>query len=160
MKRLLKKGLLTYEIECGFHLETLNSGLKFRDVEEAHAFLTPFMGDYYNMNTLRTLLGEATSAPLFRMNDHEVVREAAKLISGKRISVSAPSRVEAASGLTIVPEYVEAVKVSRPKPPEPPKPEYQPPEPPPPIPKLGAQVAAFKQAAVEGTPFCEACAEL
>ncbi len=91
MKQILRKGLLTYEIGAGFGGDDQRHGLDFFDVESAHTFLVGFMGDDYNLRALRNAVSETNSRSLFRMNDREVIRQAAGLICAKRISVSAPT---------------------------------------------------------------------
>ena len=91
MKHILRKGLQTYEIEAGLCWEDQSHSLDFFDVESAHTFLLGFMGDDYSLRALRNAVSETSARTLYRMNDCEVVRQAAHLIYAKRISIRPPT---------------------------------------------------------------------
>ena len=79
MRRFLRSGIQRVEI-LGWHeyCPSADLPMEFRDVLFAFSFLCRFMGDPFNMATLRHILAEEYSAQyVVRMTDHEVCQDLA-----------------------------------------------------------------------------------
>ena len=88
MKFFLQKGSLLVEINEACHAEPGADILEFKDISQAEGFLRQFWGDANNRNAIRSLVhGRSIYGRPDMMGDHEVIRDAARLIHSGRVGV-------------------------------------------------------------------------